>query len=454
MTLQNNTNLVQINDAVNSGKITMQKNSSKLQRLDYTLWSSTVEGPNIFDFSPLTNVNRFYTYNSSTNQYNAIALPSTTTFTTAKAYLIRMPNNHPTVATVWNGSFDGVPNNGDQKVNLENHGVGKRFNLIGNPYPSALNAILFTDQNRTSITGALYFWRKTNNAAMPSYCTWTSALGFVTNNEAEVVDPDNNIASGQGFFVEALDAATELTFSNSQRKIDNSGQFFKRQDLVERHRIWLNATNINGAFSQMLLGYVANATVGVDNGIDGKYINDGVIALTSTINSIPFAIQGRPIPFETSDVVPLQFMATEAGPYTIAIDHLDGLFENDQAIYLKDQLTGNLHNLKNEPYNFSSQAGNFENRFTIVYQNPLSSNQFEQENNSVIVYQQNNQLIISSKKTQLKSVKIFHTLGRLVQEFSNINATEIKIPARKAQQLLLLQITDENNQVIVKKLID
>lgn len=453
-TLSNNSNIIQLTNAINTGNITVQKNSSKLQRLDYTLWSSPVKNQNIFDFSPLTSAGRFYTYNSASNQYNAIALPNTTAFTTAKAYLIRMPNNHPTVATVWNGSFEGVPNNGEQKVNLENYGIGKRFNLVGNPYPSALDAKVFVSENNQAITGSLYFWRKTNNAAKPSYCTWTAALGLISNGEAEVFDPNNSIASGQGFFVEALDVATELTFRNSQRIIDNSGQFFKSQDLVERHRIWLNATNINGAFSQMLLGYVANATVDVDNGIDGKFINDGVIALTSTINSIPFAIQGRPIPFETSDVVPLQFMATEAGQYTIAIDHVDGLFENDQSIYLKDQLTGNLQDLKTSSYIFNSDAGTFENRFTIVYQSPLSTNQFEQENNSVIVYQQNNQVIINSKNTPLKSVKIFDTLGRLVQEFSSINSTEIKIPARKAHQLLLLQITDENNQVIVKKLID
>ena len=453
-TLSNNSNLIQLTNAINIGKINVLKNSSKLKRLDYTLWSSPVQDQKLLSFSPLTNLTRFYNYNSTTNLYNSVGTPSITNFDIAKGILIRMPNNHPTEATIWTGIFSGVPHNGDVKVTLENHGAGNRFNLVGNPYPSAIDAVVFAQQNSTSITGTLYFWRKTNDAAKPSYCSWTAELGFVTNNEAETFDLNNSISLSQGFFVEALPDGQPLKFSNSQRKIENSGQFFKIQNVVERHRIWINATNTSGAFSQMLLGYLENGTVGIDNGIDGKYINDGVIALTSTIEDVAYTIQGRPLPFDASDVVALQFMATEAGQYTIAIDHVDGLFESNQVIYLKDQFTGLLHNLKTQPYTFTSEAGTFESRFTIVYQNPLSTNNFTEENNSIIVYQKNSEVVISSTKSSLKSIEIFDSLGRLVQEYSNINLNELKISARNGKQLLLLQITDENNQITIKKLID
>lgn len=452
-TLSNNSNLIQLTNANNTGNISVQKTSSKLKRLDYTLWSSPVKDQYLLPFSPLTSTSRFYTYSTSTRLYNVIESPATTSFTVGTGYLIRMPNDHPTVATTWNGTFSGVPNNGDITYTIQNLELGSPYYLIGNPYPSKINANEFIEQNSAAITGALYFWRKTNNDQKPSYCTWTK-IGFTSNGEDQVENPGQVISSAQGFFVEVLPNTEEIIFRNSQRSDDLSQQFFKSQNVVETNRIWLNVTSASGAYSQMLLGYLSGATVGVDNGIDGKYNNNGAIALTSTIDGKAYAIQGRPVPFEASDVVPLQFMATEAGQYTIAIDHVDGLFENDQNIFLKDELTGNLYDLKLEPYTFISEAGTFEDRFSVVYQNPLSTNEVMPENNSVIVYEQNKQVVIRSSKTNLKSVKVLDTLGRLIHEYNNINLTEIKIPARNMQQLVLLQITDENNHIIVKKLID
>jgi hypothetical protein len=88
----------------------------------------------------------------------------------------------------------------------------------------------------------------------------------------------------------------------------------------------LNATNTDGLFSQAMVGYMSDATNGFDATIDGKYINDGAIALTSLIEATPYAIQGRSIPFDAADIVPMQFKAATAGTFSIAIDHVDGLF--------------------------------------------------------------------------------------------------------------------------------
>ena len=452
-TLGNTSNLIQLTNAINSGDITVQKSSSMLKRLDYTLWSSPVERQKLLTFSPLTSIGRFYSYNSNTNLYTTVTSPSTTEFSLATGYLIRMPNNHPTIATAWKGSFIGVPNNGDVSYKIKDLEIGKPFYLVGNPYPSKLDAKTFVNDNSAFITGSLYFWRKTNDAKKPSYCTWTTA-GFTNNGEDQVSVLDNFISSSQGFFVEALPNAKEIIFNNAQRSDNNSNQFFKTQNIVEKNRIWLNATSVDGAYSQMLLGYITDATNGVDNGIDGKYKNDGVIALTSIIDDASYTIQGRSLPFTASDVVALQFMATDAGQYTIAIDHVDGLFENIEAIYLKDEQTSALHNLKTAPYNFTSDAGTFSDRFTIVYQNSLDNNQFDQDNNSIILYQQNNQIIINSAKTTLKSLKVFDTLGRVIQEFPSINSNNLAIPAINKNQLIILQITDDNNQIVVKKLIN
>ena len=281
-TLANNANLLQSGTTnSNSGNIVVNRNSSAIKRLDYTLWSSPVAGQGLYAFSPFTFGNRFYVYDTTTNFYsnsvgfNLTGLDSNgvngtdsnnVPFATAKGYLIRTPWNHPTTATIWNGTFTGVPNNGDINYTMINGAAGYRFNLVGNPYPSPINMTQFVSDNSSTITGTLYFWRKTNGTTPSSiYCTWAGGT-FVSNGEAQVVNPNGIIRTGQGFIVEALASQTSLNFKNGQRSSDNADQFFRMNNIanspttVETNRFWLNLTNTAGAFSQMAAGYMTDAT--------------------------------------------------------------------------------------------------------------------------------------------------------------------------------------------------
>lgn len=467
ITFENNSNLIQEGTAnLNSGNIIIKRNSSLLKRLDYTLWSSPVTGSQtLLNFSPLTLSNRFYTYTtyeaivapavtSNTNKYTVVD-PSTTTFDVAKGYLIRMPNNHPaTTATNWAGTFTGVPNNGDYTFTMVDGGVGNRFNLVGNPYPSPISAVDFVAANSANITGTLYFWRKTNNALSPSYCSWSS-LGFTTNGEAEVYDLNDIIQTGQGFFVEGSGSGTALNFTNSMRVNNAANQIFRNSNTtntVENHRIWLNVTSTSGSFSQALVGYCTNATQDFDAGIDGRYINDGDIALTSLIGSDRYAIQGRALPFTATDVVPLNFKATSAGSYTIALDHVDGLFANTtQPIYLKDNLTNTSHDLQLGGYTFACTAGTFADRFEIIYQSQLANPTFTA--NPVVIYSQNNGFVVNSGNFTMSTIKVFDISGRLIEEKSGINASQTTILGGLTNEVLLVQVTSEDGTVVTKKVI-
>jgi hypothetical protein len=456
VSFESNANLIQSQDFIaNTGAITIQRNSSALKRLDYTLWSSPVANQILTDFSPNTLTSRFYTYNTSTNLYTVIETPNTTAFDPAKGYLIRVPNNHPTSATVWTGSFTGVPNNGSYYSFLADSGPDQRYNLVGNPYPSPIDALAFvsSDNNTNNITGVLYFWRKGNNSTSPSYCVWSS-LGFISNGEDGVTDPNGIIQTGQGFFVESLGNGSEssVNFSNDMRVSNTANQFFRTTTTVEKNRIWLNATNSTGSFSQMMLGYMTGATEGIDAKIDGKNINEGTIVLTSLIGDTEFAIQGRGLPFEASDVVPLSFSATAAGNYTIAIDHVDGLFtDGTQIIYLKDNLTSTYHNLNAGAYDFATTSGTFNNRFEIVYQTQLSNPIFTP--NTVVIYSQNNEFVVNSGNAIMSSIKVFDIRGRLIEEQKGINANQTSIQGGLANQVLLVQITSEDGAVVTKKVI-
>jgi hypothetical protein len=317
---------------------------------------------------------------------------------------------------------------------------------VGNPYPSAIDADLFLGSN----PGTLYFWtHRTQGAASgANYASYNTLGGTAALEGGEA--PNGFIQTGQGFMLEKASAGNAV-FNNGMRVGNNDGQFFRASN-VERHRIWLNLGLGGSPLNQILVGYMEGATQGVDTSIDGKVIEGGS-ALSSIIGNENYLIQGRSLPFSDTDVVPLNFKADTAGTYTISIDHVDGLFEGSQDIYLKDNLAGSVHNIKQSAYTFASAEGTFTNRFEVVYQSsPLGVHPPTFDGNTVVIYKQQDMLHINSGAVVMSGVKIFDIRGRLIYERSAINSnTTVLKDFRAEEQVLLVQITSADGEVVTRK---
>jgi hypothetical protein len=77
--------------------------------------------------------------------------------TAGKGYIIRAPDGYPStgIGTVFQGSFLGVPNNG--LITVPSQGGTANWNLLGNPYPSALDANKFLRSDVDSLkTNKIY----------------------------------------------------------------------------------------------------------------------------------------------------------------------------------------------------------------------------------------------------------------------------------------------------------
>ena len=458
LTVESNANLVQVNNTTNSGTISVKRETNQLMRFDYVMWSSPVDGTQtLTGFSPLTSVSptvRFYNYDSATNLYTSILDAATTEFTNATGYLIRLPFDHPTAPTTWTGTFSGVPNNGPISLGSLTSGL---YYATGNPYPSTISADAFIAAN--SLNDALYFWRKTNGATGSAYATYTTAGGTspapgTTASPSSGV-PNGTIQVGQGFIAKAN--GTSLVFNNTMRTTNTANQTFRSTSselptTIEKNRFWLNLSNATETIGQTLVSYMTGATNGLDAQIDGKYINDSATALTSLIAGEEFAIQGKTLPFAASDVVSLGFKTETAGNYSISIFDKDGLFsDNGQIIYLRDNLTNTIQNLNSGAYNFTSQAGVFNGRFDVVYQNALTTDVVDFTSNNVTVYNQNNVLNINSGSNTMSTVKVYDVLGRVLAQSNKVNATQAQINVPATNQTLIVQITSSEGIVVVKK---
>jgi hypothetical protein len=446
--IENEASLIQIDDVSNIGNITVKRNSNPMFRLDYTLWSSPVAGQNLQAFSPATLPTRIYKYDAATDSYDN-AYPENT-FLTGQGYLFRSPNNWiendgENSAEQYNGVFKGAPHNGDIIVNV----ISDAYNGLGNPYASSIDASILFDENPNIQT--IYFWTNSNPPVDGSYlannwASWTTTGG--TSADGSIIEPNGEIAVGQGFIAQ-VNGNTSVTFNNDMR-IGGAGMFFRAmQD--ERHRLWLNLVSNELTLNQILIGYVSGATQGEDNQIDGEMFGYGESALYSLINNSDkeFVIQGRSLPFEPTDVVPLGFKATTAGEFMISLANFDGLFAEGQNIYLKDNVTQIVHNLKEGAYAFISEEGTFDTRFEVVYQTTMSVDTPNLDNNW-IVFKQAGQFQIMTQGFDMKSVQVFDMLGRTVYA-SVAEGTTHTIARIDANQVLIVKITTADGDVLTKK---
>jgi hypothetical protein len=328
--------------------------------------------------------------------------------------------------------------------------------MVGNPYSSTISADAFMTANTASIESTLYFWRKTNLAGGSAYATYTPLGGVGTNASVSgvILTPNGTIQVGQGFFVKAKVGATAVSFTNAMRETTpTSTQFFKTRKADQLDRVWLNLTNPSGAFSQALVGYTANATLGVD-GYDGLSFDDSPVALTSNINGGEYTIQGRPA-FDATDVVPLNFKTDVAGDYTIAIDHADGVFAAGQEVVLVDNTTGTETSLTTSSYSFTAAAGTANSRFSLKYQKTLGTNQSVFSDNNVAVYKNKGALYVNAGHVAIANIKVYDVQGKLVAELKNVKATSATIANLKAtNQVLVVKITSQDNKVVTKKVMN
>lgn len=476
LTFENNASLLQTANAVNTGNIIYKRNTTAVRRLDYTYWSSPVTRTPIFtlnNLSPNTSSTFYFKYNPTTgwvtiNSGSEAMMPGV-------GYIIAAPQTFDiNTPAVFSGLFEGVPNNGTVAIPLT---AIDKWNLVGNPYPSAVYADQFIFDNTANLYGTLYFWTHNSSPvntdpdqvnryfySSNDYAAYNltgsvgSGIGTGATTPGNNLPPSRYIASGQSFFVKSK-TTTSASFTNSMRVPANNTQFFKtieeKQNQIEKHRIWLNFTNSEGAFKQTLIGYITGATNTWDDNYDGASFNGNEYVDFYSINETKkLTIQGRALPFNDADQIPLGYKSTIAGEFSISIDHVDGLF-NDQPVYLEDKSTGLVHNLKESNYTFTTEIGSFIDRFVLRFTNKtLGVSDFVDPQNDVLVAVKDKVIKLSSVKENIKEIYIYDVSGKLLYNKKKVGETEWQISNLvKGNQVLFVKTTLDSDQIFTKKIV-
>lgn len=485
LTVQDDANLVQVNDTpsvANSGNIVYERDTN-IRRLDYVYWSSPVQGYDVSNiYGAFTPTNHIYEW-LPTTATSYFGMPGTVpivvgnwnnlaagAMSLGKGYALRGPSNHSVGLSIATATFNGAPNNGviTQPIVSGGYSAGSliynpygtdnliatdkddNWNLIGNPYPSAIDADAFLmHPSNALIEGAVHIWTHgtqlgaNGDSFYDDFLLTYSPSDYITYNLLGVTNPNpvfsGNIATGQGFFVLALNdnEAGSVTFNNSMRGagIRNS-DFYRNSEtsedttVIERHRIWLNlVNNQNGSSSNILVGYIEGASQEKDRLYDAYAREANNLSLYSKIGDERMIIQGRALPFDENDQIPLGTVIPQPGEYTIAISSVDGLFGNDnQSIYLEDTYSGIIHNLRAAPYTFMETAAiDYEDRFLLRYTNEALSIDETDMTAFTIIAPKGAYIKINSNSNPIEAVTVYDLLGRtLINEF-NLNTSEFVI---------------------------
>lgn len=492
LTFENNASLVQTTfTGANLGNITYKRAGTTIREFDYTYWSSPVETQNLLAVSPSTKLDKFYSFDAVTENWFQ-ETPSSTTMVVGKGYIIRGIPQPPAPAPpgFQTALFFGVPNNGNKSIPVAG---GVKSNLIGNPYPSAVYADQFLWDNRAVIDGTIYFWTHNTPIAIGTPDPGTGYLAYSGNDYAsysitggvgtgagigstipgtpptENVSnrPTGKIAAGQSFFTTSTAAGGNATFTNAMR-VDgsnnpfNNSNFYKTKNAktktvtsFEKHRVWLNLTNKEGAFKQTLVGYITEATNTWDSLFDGmSFDGNNFLDFYSINNEKNLTIQGRALPFDENDEVPLGYRIEVEGMFTISIDETDGLLGN-QNIFILDKLLDKVVNLKEGNYTFNTAAGTFDDRFVLLYTNKtLGTTDVNIEDNAVQISIKNQKIQINSFDVALDKVTIYDLLGRQIYHRSKVNNNEVVLSDFvSSHQTLIVKTSLQSGIIVTKKVV-
>lgn len=480
--VDNNGQLIQIDELdsnIGTGSNFKVNRIAQVKNYDYVYWSSPADG---FTVAGLPHNNRYIwdavAINANGTQGNW--LPATGVMQKGRGYIARISNASPTASlptpVVLSG---GKPYNGQFTTSISRGttaGINDCLNLIGNPYPSALDADSFLAANPV-IEGSVRIWMHGNSPAAiasPFYQNFTynyDVNDYIIYNGTAATIPaafTGDIASGQGFFIRMLEAGesatssvsntTSVTFKNSFRKatdgsVLNNSEFYRsasENTSVEKSRVWLDLISPENKVSKTVIGYVPGATGEKDRLYDAV-ITVFPFSFYSLIEHYPLGIQGRSLPFDSEDTVPLGMSIQTAGQHSIAINSLDGLFSADtQSIYLEDLDLGKTHDLKLAPYSFHSAIGTFNNRFILKYTTEsLTTNDFVASSNLEIITNKNQ---VSFKSANaIAMVQLYDMLGRLIYE-SAVDATYFTTSPLSANGVLIAKVIFENGQSVSRKI--
>ena len=337
-----------------------------------------------------------------------------------------------------NAVFDGFLNKGDQGYNLSWSGVDKGWNLIGNPFPSALDWDA-NGWNQQNTSGIAYVWNDGN---------------YLTRNLIGQGTLSNGIIpSGQGFFVQAMASNASIVLPQ-QARVHADEIFYK-----EAETTWTDAVNIKVETAeksdQTWLSFDERATNEFDLGMDAERLDGSneMPQLYTKIGDKKLSINMMASLVGTR-IMELFFVAPISGTYSLSFEYLES-FANCQII-LKDKLTGNDIDLNaQQQYSFTARPDDPEARFTLHFNRSVTGipEDLSSQNTDYEMYSSNGNVFISylGNATAAAAIHVYDLAGRTIARAEMSSNGKVTLPMSVwRNKMIVVEIVGQDQTQINK----
>ena len=382
-----------------------------------------------------------YRFDFDIQNYVSMGTSTTTPLEVDEGYLLYYPNDNITY------DFAGQANNGSFAAAVD-YGVGNHYNLVPNPYPSAIDWDAASGWTKDNMNAAIYIYNTassgTGNIVWASYVAGSGGAG--TNGGTNI------IPAGQAFFVQSNAAAPVLSMTNEVR-VHNSQAFFKNTtEETETLRLFAHSGDFT---DEIVVRYLPESSINFDGQYDAlKFKNwnaaPNIYSLTSdktelSINSIPYSAE--------TYVMEVGFERGEAGEVVIEVQGMES-FGDWVTIFLEDLLTGARIDLREQnTYSFTHEVENEPLRFNLQFMGVTGTDELSPENDFRI-WSANSMLYLSHFADAPALMEVFDLQGRLLFSEKLDGNSSTSVGELPFDQVLIVRLSSEhsvtNQKVIIR----
>lgn len=314
------------------------------------------------------------------------------------------------------------------------------WQLVGNPFPSAIDWMAASGWTKTNLDDAIYFWDAVNSR----YAAFVNGAG---NNGAT-----RYIPSMQAFWVKVnVGGGTGALSMNNNVRTSISNPAIWRTASSEN---LLRLTAGNGSYSdETIVRFMEDAEEGFDSHADAYKMmsSDNTPSFYTLLGNKKYSINSLPL-IESEYILPLKLKAAFDGAYTIKADNMESFGSQDEII-LEDRLSGIRQDLRINPaYMTDIIAEDTAGRFYLIFRKASVTGNTASHTSSPairIISAGQNVKVLFSKIPQGKTVVVIsNLLGQEMMTLENveINSHEWNMPLSSLRPGMYLVniVTPEN----------
>jgi len=413
---------------LDNGNLTVTNNSNVKRYISGNKWhliSSPVANALSGVFHLSTGQANIYIreYNPANNTWSFISNTSTP-LSVGKGYGIwadTQTNNTPDPVVSFNGQF----NTGSINIPL----VPGAWNIIGNPYPSAIDWDLVNKTPNLLNNGAAYFWKQSLAGGNGAYAMYDGTIA--TNGATNIIPPM------QGFFVKAN--TNSLTFDNTIR-LHTTQQLYNKSSNSINDMIRITASNGADYTDEAVVLFNNNATNGFDNQLDALklFSNNTNLPEVYTLadnNSIAINRFGS-----YPAAIPMNVRLGVSAHITLTASEFDN-FDSNISIKLEDMQTGIIQDLRQNPvYSFTANIGENDNRFVLHF--AIITGISENNVVNVSIYSYDKTIYVNTNE-KIKDISVYNMLGQLITSVAGNGKSLQTVNVEHSTAYYLVKVTTD-----------